>query len=210
MTLLTRSASLLGLVTLLACSTALGQTTEDGGNPRPPSSNPSEDLTFQLHHEGMARHTRLVAALSLLSGRFEGTGEGNDLALELQRLRDPRMSSITLLVTVSGAYKGVPFGRSDLLRVRSDGTSPEASYLPDVDPNTARLAKAGRRFGNDRNRQACYVPFKPKGRGFIAEAPCGDLFPGGKGKWTMELQRGTIRLRSLEANETLDFARTGS
>ncbi len=207
MTPLTRSASLLGFVTLLACSTALGQTTEDGGNPRPPSSNPSEDLTFQQNHEGMARHTRLVAALSLLSGRFEGTGAGNDLALELQRLRDPRLSSVTLLVTVSGAYKGVPFGRSDLLRVRSDGTSPEASYLPDVDPNAARLAKAGRRFGD---RQACSVPFKPKGRGFIAEAPCGDLFPGGKGKWTMELQRGTIRLRSLESNETLEFVRTGS
>lgn len=208
MTPLTRGASLLGLVTLLACSTTLGQTTEDAGNPHPPSSGPGQDFAFQQDREGRARHVSLVAALFLLSGRFEGIGAGNDLVLDLQRLRDPRMSSGTLLVTVSGAYKGVPFERSDLLRVRSHGSSPEASYHPDVDPKAARLAKAGKRLGNARHRQACSMLFKPKGEGFIAEAPCGEFFPGGKDRWTMELQPGTIRLRSLASNEMLEFSRT--
>lgn len=207
MTPLTRCASFLGVFTLLA-STMAAQTTDQSGAPSS-SMPPGEDIVFRQEHDGMSRHISLVAAASLLSGRFEGAGAGNDLALELQRLRDPRVSSVTLLVTVSGVYKGVSFERSDRLRVSSLGTSLEGSYRPDVDPNVERLASPVKRSGKDRNRRVCSVPFKPKGDGFIAETSCGDLFPGGNGRWTIELQPGTIRLRSLASSETLEFSRTG-
>lgn len=81
------------------------------------------------------------------------------------------------------------------------------AYYPDFDPNA--LEKAGRRFGKDRRRRSCYMPFKPKGEGFVAETSCSDFFPGGSGPWAIELQPGRIALRSLTSNESMEFAKVG-
>jgi hypothetical protein len=200
---LVRILSLAGLSTFVACATTPIQSTDEWGNPK--FSVATEDPLVQQRHDAVARHNSLVSALSLLSGRFQGTSPENDLGLEFERVRDPRTASVSLRVMVSGLYRGQTVRRSDLLSLQSHATSPDAAYFLDFDPATASVAAVGSRTGGP--RVACAAPLKPDGDGFRAEISCGKGFPAATGRWAIEIQPGKIRLRSLESNESLEFSK---
>src|SRR5688500_9014549 len=115
MTQLTRTASVLSLFTLLACSTTPIQTTDQWGNPTPTLA--IEDYAESQRHRRVSEHISLVSALSTLSGRFLGTGPDNRLTIELERFPDPKMGRVSLLLTLSGRYRGADVSRSGLMRL---------------------------------------------------------------------------------------------
>lgn len=201
---LTRTASVLSLCTLLACSTTPIQTTDQWGNPK--FSMAIEDPIEGQRHRGVSGHISLVSSLSMLSGRFVGTGPDNQLTLDLDRLRDPQTSRASLLLTLSGRYRGVGVSRSGLLRLTGMGTTPRVTYYPDLE-STASLRKASIRLDRAVKGPSCCVDLKPAGEGFSAETSCGAVFPGGTGAWSLEIQPGEILARNVHSSETLRFTK---
>jgi hypothetical protein len=206
MTIAARLAILATTVATFACSTTPIQTTDPWGNSK--YTLAQEDPATAQRHDAASAHIARVAALSYLSGRFQGTSPENELTLALERIRDPRVESrISLTLTVSGRYRGEEIRKTVLVRLAKLSTTPTVSYFPDFDPEATPLSRAAIRFGDAGPRAACGFTLQPKGDGFSAETSCERAF-GGPGKWSIEIQPGDIQLTNLGTGETLRFART--
>lgn len=201
---LTRTASFLSIFTLLACSTTPVQTTDQWGNPK--YTLAIEDYEESQRHRAVSGHISLVSSLSMLSGRFVGTGPDNQLTIDLDRLPDPQTSRVSLLLTLSGRYRGVSVSRSGLLRLTGTGTTPRITYYPDPEP-AASLRKASIRLDRAVIGPSCCVDLKPAGKGFSAETSCGAVIPGGTGAWSFEIQRGELVAQNVRSGETLRFTK---
>ena len=69
------------------------------------------------------------------------------------------------------------------------------------------------RFTDEEANAACGFHLAPQGDGFSGEtsgASCAFALRGAGGKWTVELEPGSIRLRNAESGETLRFRRAGT
>jgi hypothetical protein len=195
-----RILMLAGIPTLLACSTSPVRTTDRWGNPA--YGVATEDPAVQQRHDAVSRQIGLASALSLLSGRFQGTSPGNDLTLDLQRVRDPRTASVSLRVRLSGVYRGEDVRRSDLLRLQARAASPDASYFLDFDPAVDRVSAVP---GGAPGRSACWSTLVSNGEGFTADVSCRPELA--TRRWAIEIQPRRIVLRSRESNETLEFSK---
>jgi hypothetical protein len=204
MTPLSRTASFLSLFTLLACSTTPIQTTDKWGNPK--FNMTLEDPEEGQRHRRVSGHIGLVSSLSLLSDRFVGTSPENDLTLELERLRDPHEGRVSLLLTVSGRYRGATVRRSGLVRLAGSDTAPRLTYYPDFEP-AASTQKASVRFDRRSAGPRCGVVLKPEGEGFSAETSCEGVLPGATGAWSVEIQPDGILLQNVQSGETLRFTK---
>jgi hypothetical protein len=200
-------AILITTAATIACSTTPIQTTDQWGNSKYRLAQ--EDPATAQRHDAASAHIARVAALSNLSGRFQGTGPENELTLVLERIRDPRVESrISLSLTVSGRYRGKEVREVGLVRLGKLSTTPTVSYFPDFDPEATPLSRAAIRFGDAGPRAACGFSLQPKGDGFSGETSCERAFSGAPGKWSIEIQSGDIQLTNLESGETLRFAKT--
>lgn len=173
MTAFTRTASVLSLFTVLACSTTPVHTTDQWGNPK-------FNMTLEDPEEGQRQrrasgHISLVSSLSMLSGRFVGTGPENDLMIELERLRDPKMGRVSLLLTVSGRYRDNDVRRSGLVRLAGSDAAPRLAYYPDFEPGASTEEASVRDRPSGRH---CGVVLKPRGEGFSAETSCEGVMTG--------------------------------
>lgn len=205
MTPLTRTASFLSLFTLFACSTNPVQTTDQWGHPK--FTLAIEDYEESQRHYRVSGHISLVSSLSMLSGRFVGTSPENDLTLELERLHDPQTGSVSLLLTLSGLYRGASVRRSGLVRLTGWGATPRLTYYPDSEP-TASIQKASVRVHRAVTGPRCCVDLKPEGEGFSAETSCGALFPNGTGAWDVEIQPGELIAQNVRSGEKLRFTKS--
>jgi hypothetical protein len=74
-----------------------------------------------------------------------------------------------------------------------------------LSPNAAR-------FTDEEAGAACGLSIDPRGDGFAGEtsdASCTFALRGARGKWSVEVEPGSIRLRETTTGETLRFQRTG-
>lgn len=198
MTPLTRTASVLSLFTVLACSTTPVQTTDQWGNPK--FNMTFEDPEEGQRHRRASGHISLVSSLSMLSGRFVGTGPENDLTIELERFRDPKMGRVSLLLTVSGRYGGNDVRRSGLVRLAGSDAAPRLAYYPDFEPGAStKVSVRDRPSGRH-----CGVVLKPRGEGFSTETSCESVMAG---EWALEIGADGIRLKDVRSGETLRFTK---
>lgn len=199
MTPLTRTASVLSLFTVLGCSTTPVQTTDQWGNPK--FNMTLEDPEEGQRHRRASGHVSLVSSLSMLSGRFVGTGSENELSIELERLRDPKVGRVSLLLSVSGRYRGNEVRRSGLVRLAGSDAAPRLVYYPDFEPGASaqRVSLRDRPPG-----RRCGVVLKPEGERFSAEPSCEDVLPG---QWALEIGADGIRLENVRSGETLRFTK---
>jgi hypothetical protein len=149
---------------------------------------------------------------SVLSGIFRGSTPGNDLTLNIQNVGfASTTNAFDLSVTTSGRYQGTNTRDEGLLHVENQGDNVSLTYLPHFDPTVGSLSREATRFRREELESACYVILAPSGDGYAGETPgtaaCARAIPGAVGRWTVEVEPGSIRLRDAGSGETLRFQR---
>jgi hypothetical protein len=146
----------------------------------------------------------------MLSGIFKGSTPGNDLNLTIRSVTTDPSHLYDLYLQVSGKYQGENIRQQGLIRLEPQGKSVYFGYIPHFDPTVSSMSANAARFSDEEANAACGVVMDPKGDGFSAEtvgSTCARAIRGALGKWTFEVEPGSIRLRDTKTGETLRFKR---
>lgn len=149
---------------------------------------------------------------AILSGTFQGATPGNELRLDLRPVSSDLTHPHDLFLEVTGKYQGEVVRRQGLLRLEQQGQSVYIGYIPHFDATVTALSPNAAQFTTSETDAACGVALKAQGDGFAGETPgssCVLALRGAAGKWTIELEPGSIRLREVKSGETLRFRRAG-
>ena len=149
---------------------------------------------------------------SILSGTFKGSTPGNELRLDLRPVITDREHLYDLFFECAGKYQGVNVRRQGLIRLESQGSKVYFGYIPHFDATVTSLSSDAARFTESEANAACGLTLNPRGDGFEGETPgssCALAMRGALGKWTVELEPGSIRIRDVKSGETLRFTRVG-
>jgi len=152
----------------------------------------------------------VFAVASILSGTFKGTTPGNELRLDLRSVTTDSEHPYDMFLECAGKYQGANVRRQGLLRLESQGGKVYLGYIPHFDPTTSALSPEATRFTESEANAACGLTLVPRGDGFVGETPgstCAAAMRGALGKWTIEIEPGSIRLREVKSGETLRFSR---
>jgi hypothetical protein len=147
---------------------------------------------------------------TILSGTFKGSTPGNELRLDLRPVTTDREHLYDLFLECSGKYQGVNVRRQGLVRLEAQGAKVYLGYIPHFDATVTSLSPQATRFTESEANAACGLTLIPRGDGFAGETPgstCAAALRGVIGKWTVELEPGSIRLRDVKSGETLRFKR---
>ncbi len=185
----TRLAIALGLVSLVAVACA--SRTRGGAAEAP---NPITNFAF------------------MLSGTFHGSTPGNDLNLDIQSTGLLASTQVVnLFVTTSGRYQGTNVRDEGVLRIENQGRNVSATYIPHFDPTVGSIGRQATRFTASELESACNFVLSPRGDGYAGDTTgtlsCARAIPGAVGKWSVEVEPGSIRLRNVQSGETLRFQR---
>ena len=152
----------------------------------------------------------VFAVASILSGTFKGTTPGNELRLDLRSVTTDSEHPYDMFLECTGKYQGANVRRQGLLRLESQGVKVYLGYTPHFDATVSSLSPQATRFTESEANAACGLTLAPRGDGFVGETPgatCALAMRGALGKWTIEIEPGSIRLREVKSGETLRFSR---
>jgi len=147
---------------------------------------------------------------SILSGTFKGSTPGNDLRLDLRSVTTDPQHLHDLFFECTGKYQGENVRRQGLLRLESQGANVYLGYTPHFDATISSLSPEATHFTESEANAACSLVLRPRGDGFAGETPgasCAMALRGAVGKWTVEIEPGSIRVREVKSGETLRFKR---
>ena len=147
---------------------------------------------------------------SMLSGTFQGSTPGNDLRLTIRSVSTDPSHLYDLYLQVSGKYQGDNIRQQGLIRLESQGRGVHFGYIPHFDPTASTFGPDVARFTEDEANAACGLDMEPKGDGFMGEtvgSTCVRAIRGAMGKWTIEVEPGSIRIRNVKSGETMRFRR---
>ena len=149
---------------------------------------------------------------AILSGTFQGSTPGNELRLDLRAVQTDTEHPYDLFVEASGKYQGQLVRRQGVLRVEQQGQHVYIGYVPHFDPTVTALSPNAARFTDQEAGAACGLTVDPRGDGFAGTtsgSSCMFALRGVRGKWSLEVEPGSIRLRDVDSGETLRFRRVG-
>jgi hypothetical protein len=149
---------------------------------------------------------------AMLSGSWQGSTPGNELLLQIRSATTDPSHLYDLYVQVSGKYQGQNVRQQGLVRLEPQGKSVYFGYIPHFDPTVSALSTDVARFTDEEANAACGLVMDPKGDGFGGEtvgSTCARAVRGALGKWTIELEPGSLRIRSVSSGETLRFKKGG-
>jgi hypothetical protein len=152
----------------------------------------------------------VFAVASILSGTFKGTTPGNELRLDLRSATTDSEHPYDMFLECTGKYQGANVRRQGLMRLESQGGKVYLGYIPHFDSTVSALSPGATRFTESEANAACGLTLVPRGDGFVGETPgstCAAAMRGALGKWTIEIEPGSIRLREVKSGETLRFSR---
>ena len=159
---------------------------------------------------GAANQNQVFELSSMLSGTFQGSTPGNDLRLTIRSATTDPSHLYDLYVQVSGKYQGNNVRQQGLIRLESQGNGVYVGYIPHFDPTVSPLSANVARFSESEANAACGLVAEPKGDGFMGEtvgSTCARAIRGALGKWTIEVEPGSLRIRNVKSGETLRFKR---
>ncbi|MEP6471325.1 MAG: hypothetical protein ABJC28_04865 [Acidobacteriota bacterium] len=145
-----------------------------------------------------------------LSGIFRGSTPGNDLNLTIRSVTTDPSHLYDLYLQVSGKYQGTNIRQQGLIRLEPQGKSVYFGYIPHFDPTVSSMSANAARFSDEEANAACGLVMEPKGDGFYGEtvgSTCARAIRGALGKWTIEAEPGSMRIRNMASGETLRFKR---
>jgi hypothetical protein len=157
-----------------------------------------------------AADSPVFGVASILSGTFKGTTPGNELRLDLRSVTTDSDHPYDMFLECAGKYQGVNVRRQGLIRLESQGGKVYLGYIPHFDATVSSLSPEVTRFTESEANAACGLTLVPRGDGFMGETPgstCAAAMRGALGKWTIEIEPGSIRLREVKSGETLRFSR---
>jgi hypothetical protein len=157
-----------------------------------------------------AADSPVVVAASILSGTFQGSTPGNELRLDLRSIATDPEHLYDLFFECSGKYQGQSVRRQGLIRLETQGRDVYLGYIPHFDATVTSLSSQATRFTESEASAACGLTLSPQGDGFAGETPaagCALALRGVLGKWTVEIEPGSFRVRETKAGETLRFKR---
>jgi hypothetical protein len=146
----------------------------------------------------------------MLSGTFRGSTPGNELTLMIRSVTTDPSHLYDLYLQVSGKYQGTNVRQQGLIRLESQGKSVYFGYIPHFDPTVSSMSANAARFSDEEANAACGLVMEPKGDGFDGEtvgSTCARAIRGALGKWTIEVEPGSLRIRNVKTGETLRFKR---
>jgi hypothetical protein len=149
---------------------------------------------------------------SMISGTFHGSTPGNGLTLDIKNAGFVGSTDVfNLFVTTSGKYQDANVRDEGVMHVENQGDGVSVTYTPHFDPTVGSLSREATRFTPEELRSACTVSLSPRGDGYAGETTgstaCAQAIHGAIGKWTMEVEPGSFRLRNVQSGETLRFQR---
>lgn len=147
---------------------------------------------------------------SMLSGTFQGSTPGNDLRLTIRSATTDPSHLYDLYVQVSGKYQSSNVRQQGLIRLESQGNGVYVGYIPHFDPTVSALSANVARFSESEANAACGLVVESKGDGFMGEtvgSTCARAIRGALGKWSIEVEPGSMRIRNVKSGETLRFKR---
>ncbi len=155
---------------------------------------------------------RAADLAGILSGTFQGSTPGNDLRLDLKPIPTDTEHLYDLFLEVSGKYQGQSIRRQGVLRLETQGSHAYVGYIPHFDQTVTAFSPNAARFTDEEAGAACGFTLDPRGDGFAGEtsgSTCAFALKGARGKWSVELEPGNIRLREVTTGETLRFRKAG-
>ena len=158
----------------------------------------------------MAGADPVFEAASILSGTFQGTTPGNDLRLDLRPVTTDPQHLYDLFLQCTGKYQDQNVRRQGLVRLEPQGQGVYLGYIPHFDATVTALSPDATRFAESEANAACGLVLNRRGDGFAGETPgasCATAMRGALGKWTVEIEPGSMRIRNVETGETLRFKR---
>lgn len=153
---------------------------------------------------------QVLELTTILSATFQGSTPGNDLRLDLWPVANSDPSHHDLFLQVTGKYQGQVVRRQGLMRFEGQGKGVYVGYIPHFDPAVTALSSNAAVFTDEESDAACGFDLSRRGDGFAGETPgtsCAFALRGATGKWSVELEPGSIRLREVRTGETLRFKR---
>jgi hypothetical protein len=157
-----------------------------------------------------ASASRVFDLSSILSGTFQGSTPGNDLKLTIRSVTTDPSHLYDLYLQVSGKHQDANVRQQGLIRLESQGKDVYFGYIPHFDPTVSALSLNAARFTEEEANAACGLMMEPKGDGFFGEtvgSTCVRAMRGALGKWTIEVEPGSMRIRNVKSGETLRFKR---
>lgn len=147
----------------------------------------------------------------MLTGTYQGSTPGNALKAIVTGTVSPSPSNeFNLPVQVTGKYGDTNVRLQGVMHLENQGRSVLLQYIPHFDPvvggTTAQLQFTPREL-----ESACNFDVNPRGDGYFGETvgstTCVLAIRGAVGKWSFEVEPGSIRIRNSGTGETLRFRR---
>ena len=195
-----------------SCSSSSGGSSSRASGGRTGTAAP----TAASRERRAARGNAVFDLASMLSGTFEGASPGNEVRVTLTGAGVQNTALATnVAVTITGKYQGTNVSRQQgVLHVESRGDGAFIAYVPHFDPAVGTVGLGALRFTPEELDAACSFTVKAEGDGYAGETvgstTCVRALRGAVGKWTIQIEPGSIRLRNVESGETLRFRRTGN
>ena len=145
----------------------------------------------------------------MLSGTFEGSTPGNHLRLNLSPVTLEPARPYDLFLSVSGKFEKDNIKQQGVIRLETQGADIYFTYIPHFNPLVTVLSNDAGRFTERELSSACSFVLKPRGDGFagdtLGSATCALAMRGAIGKWSLEIEPGTLRVKNVDSGETLRF-----
>ena len=155
---------------------------------------------------------RIYEISNILQGRFEGATPGNNLQINMSTITLDPAHPYDIFVQVTGRFEKDVVRQQGVIRLESQGTDIYFTYIPHFDPAVTVLSNDVGTFTERELTSACSFVMKPAGDGFEGQTlgitACALAMRGATGKWSVELEPGSLRVRNVETGETLRFTQT--
>ena len=161
----------------------------------------------------LASEDRLYDIAAILSGTFDGSTPGNHLRLDIRNLAIDPEHPYDYFVAITGQFEKDNVRQQGVIRLERQGKDIYFTYIPHFNPQVTALSADAGVFTERELSAACSFVMNPRGDGFYGDTlgttSCALAMRGAVGKWEVEVEPGTIRVRNTDSGETLRFRKAG-
>jgi hypothetical protein len=159
------------------------------------------------------RGANVLDVANMLSGSWKGSTPGNELNASVLGTGFTGSSlTYNLSTTVIGKYRDTNVWLQGVIHLENQGRDVFIAYIPHFNPAAGNIGLQALRFTRQELDSACSFYLSPAGDGYEGDTrgsvTCARAIRGAVGKWSLQIEPGSIRLRSAQSGETLRFTKS--